>query len=147
MAGTDTHCAIVIAITAIRWFMKLGVATSYTLMSTIRTCMYNWFVNLNTEQAPTNLMVGQIGLNRVRVSWTPLSNPPSRGYLITIGDTRPTDFSAGITASSTASSHPVGQQPGRVTYWLVALNEPPIVVGSVSGTVRGEEMQIIMYNQ
>ena len=84
-------------------------------------------------------MVRQIEINRVRVSWTPPPNPPSRGYLIT-SDTRPTDFSAGIIASSTASSHDVGQVPGRVTYWLVALYGTPMVVGPMSGTVRGEEM-------
>ena len=91
-------------------------------------------------------MVGQIGINRVRVSWIPPPNPPSRGYRITAVDTRPTDFSAGLTATSTASSHDVGQVPGTVTYWLVALYETPIVVGPVSGTVRGEEM-CKLYNQ
>ena len=39
-----------------------------------------------------------------------------------------------------ASSRDVGQVPATVTYWLVALYETPIVVGPVSGTVRGEEM-------
>ena len=85
-------------------------------------------------------MVREIGINRVRVSWTPPPNPPSRGYLITTGDTRPTDFSAGVAATSTASSHQVGQSTRTVTYWLVALYGTPIVVGPVSGTVRGEEM-------
>ena len=85
-------------------------------------------------------MVSQIGINRVRVSWTP-PNPPSGGYLITTGDTRPTDFSVGIRAASTASSREVGQPPGTtVSYWLVALYGTPIIVGPVSGTVRGEEM-------
>ena len=91
-------------------------------------------------EAPTNLTVSQIMINEVRVSWTPPPNPPSRGYLITTGDTRPTGSSAGITAASGASIHLVGQQPGTVTYWLVALYGTPIVVGPVSGTVRGEEM-------
>ena len=85
-------------------------------------------------------MIRQIMTNKVRVSWTPPLNPPSRGYLITIGDTRPTDFTVGITPASTASSRDVPQQPGTVTYWLVALYGTPIVVGPVSGTVRGEEM-------
>ena len=85
-------------------------------------------------------MVRQVGIYRVRVSWTPPPNPPSRGYLITTGDTRPTGFSAGILKASGASSHDVGQVPGTVTYWLVALYGTPIVVGPVSGTVRGEEM-------
>ena len=85
-------------------------------------------------------MIRQIGMNRVRVSWTPPHFPPSRGYLVTIGDTRPTDFNAGLTAASTASSHDVNQAPGTVTYWLVALYWTPIVVGPVSGTVRGEEI-------
>ena len=77
----------------------------------------------------------------MRVSWTPPPpNPPSRGYLITIGDTRSTDFSVGIKAASTASSREIGQPPSTVTYWLVALHGTPIVVGPVSGTVRGEEM-------
>ena len=92
------------------------------------------------EQAPTNLMVRQIGINRVRVSWTPPTPPPHRGYLITIGDTRPTGSSAGIMALFGAFNRDVGQQPGTVTYWLVALYGTPIVVGPVSGTVRGEEM-------
>ena len=85
-------------------------------------------------------MVRQIGMNIVSVSWTPPTPPPSRGYLITTDDTRPTDFSAGITATSTVSSRDVGQAPGRVTYWLVALYGTPMVVGPVSATVRGEEM-------
>ena len=85
-------------------------------------------------------MVRQIGINRVRVSWTPPPNPPSGGYLITTGDTRPTGSSAGITAASTVSSHTVGQVPGTITYWLVALYGTRIIVGPVSGTVRGEEM-------
>ena len=85
-------------------------------------------------------MVRQIGINRVRVSWTPPRFSPSRGYLITTGDTRPTDSTAGLTAASTASNRDVGQAPGTITYWLVALYGTPIVVGPVSGTVRGEEM-------
>ena len=85
-------------------------------------------------------MVRQIGINRVRVSWTPPPNPPSKGYLITTGDTRPTDFSVGITALFGVSSRDVDQQPGTVTYWLVALYGTPIVVGPVSGTIRSEEM-------
>ena len=92
------------------------------------------------EQAPTNLMVRQIGINRVRVSWIPPTPPPSRGYLITTGDTRPTGSSAGLTVLFGASSRDVGQAPGTVSYWLVALYGTPIVVGPVSGTVRGEEM-------
>ena len=83
-------------------------------------------------------MVRQIGINGVRVSWTPPPNPPRRGYLITTGDTRPTDFNVGITAASRRRD--VGQTPGTVTYWLIAIYETPIVVGPVSGTVRGEEM-------
>ena len=87
-------------------------------------------------------MVRQIGMNTVRVSWTPPTPPPSRGYLITTGDTRPTDLFSlgGITVHIGASSRYVGQVPGTVTYWLVALYGTPIVVGPVSGTVRGEEM-------
>ena len=87
-------------------------------------------------------MVGQIRIDTVRVSWTPPPNPPSEGYRIIISDTRPTDFSTGITAASTASSHVLFQIPINtvVIYWLVALYEIPIVVGPVSGTVRGEEM-------
>ena len=92
-------------------------------------------------QAPTNLMIRQIGINRVIVSWTPPSNPPSEGYLITYGNERPTGSSAGIRAASTASSRAVGQAPGTtVFFWLVALYGTPIVVGPVSSTVRGEEM-------
>ena len=85
-------------------------------------------------------MVRQIGINRVRVSWTPPPNPPSRGYLIITSDTRPTDSSAGITVLFGASSRDVGQVLGRTNYWLVALYGTPIVVGPVSGIVRGEEM-------
>ena len=85
-------------------------------------------------------MVRQIGINRVRVSWTPPPNPPSDGYRITTGDTRPTDFSKGVTVLFGVSSRDVGQAaPGTITYWLVALYGTPIVVGPVSGTVRGEE--------
>ena len=98
------------------------------------------------EQVPTNLMARQIGMNRVRVTWTPPQNPPSGGYRIIISNTKPTDFSGGITGILFgASSRDVGQVPGTATYWLVALYDTPIVVGPVSGTVRGEEM--IMYNQ
>ena len=91
-------------------------------------------------------MVRQVGINRVRVSWARPHFSPSQGYLVTTGDTRPTGFSAGILESG-ASSRDAGHSPGRVTYWLVALYGSPIVVGPVSGTVRGEEMQFIMYNQ
>ena len=93
-----------------------------------------------TEQTPTNLMARRFGINKARVSWTPPQYLPSR-YLITTGDTRPTDFNAGITVTSTASSRDVGQSPGTtVTYWLVALYETPKVVGPVSVTIRGEVM-------
>ena len=90
-------------------------------------------------------MVGQFGLDTVRVSWMPPPNPPSEGYRILISNTRPTDFSAGITATSTASSHLVQQSTHTVTYWLIALYETPIVVGPVSATIRGEEMYIYTY--
>ena len=95
---------------------------------------------------PTNFMVTQAGINKLRVSWTPSHISPSRGYLITTGDTRPTDFNAGIRIVTETSSRDVDQQPGTVTYWLVALYMTEIVVGPVSGTVRGEEMSY-MYNQ
>ena len=85
----------------------------------------------STEQAPS-----QVGINTVRVSWTPPPNPPSEGYRITTT----LDFGAGISVTSTASSRDVEQQPGTSNYWLVTLYETPIVVGPVSGTVRGEEM-------
>ena len=98
-------------------------------------------------QAPTDLMVSQIGINRVKVSWTVPHNAPGRGYRIVIGDTRPTGSSVGIDVALGANSRDVGQQPGTVNYWLVVLYGTPIVVGPVSGTVRGEEMQLIMYNQ
>ena len=84
-------------------------------------------------------MVGQIGMGRVRVSWTPPPNFIRRGYLITTGD-RPTDSSAGVTVLFGASHRDVGQVPGTTTYWLVALYGTPIVVGPVSYTVRGEGM-------
>ena len=85
---------------------------------------------------PSNLMVRQVGVNRVRVSWARPRFSPSQGYLITTGD--PTNFSVGILEASGASSRDVGQVPGTVTYWLVALYGTPIVVGPVSGIVRGE---------
>ena len=91
-------------------------------------------------QAPTDLMVRQIGINRVRFSWTPSRNALGRGYLITTGDTRPTGSSKGINVALGVSSRNIGQIPGTINYWLVALHETPIVVGPVSGTVRGEEM-------
>ena len=94
---------------------------------------------------PTNLMVRQAGINKVRVSWTPPRFSPSRGYLITTGDTRPTDFNAGIFVTG-ASSRDVNQQPGTTNYWLVALYMTEIVVGPVSVTIRGEEM-LYIYNQ
>ena len=82
-------------------------------------------------------MVRQIGIDKVRISWTLPPNPPSEGYRITLS----ADFgSAGISVASTASSRDVGQAPGTVNYWLVALYGTPIVVGPVSGTVRVEEM-------
>ena len=91
-------------------------------------------------QAPTDLMVRQIGIIRVRVSWTPPPNPPRDGYLITTG-ARPTDFNAGIRVLFGKSSQDVNQALfGTNTYWLVALYGTPIVVGPVSGIVRGEEM-------
>ena len=90
-------------------------------------------------------MVRQIGINRVRVSWTPPHFSPSRGYLITTDDT-PTGSSAGIIVASGGSSRDVGQVPGTVTYWLVALYGTPIVAGPVSGTVRGEEMSYTINN-
>ena len=91
-------------------------------------------------------MVTQAGINKLRVSWTPSRFSPSRGYLITTGDTRPTDFNAGIFVTAGASSRDVNQQPGTTNYWLIALYMTEIVVGPVSGTVRGEEMSY-MYNQ
>ena len=87
-------------------------------------------------QAPTNLMVRQIGIRRVRVSWTPPPNPPRNGYRITTSES----FSAGITVASTASGHEVSHAPGTVMIWLVVLYGTQIVVGPVSGTVRGKEM-------
>ena len=91
-------------------------------------------------------MASQVGMNRVRVSWIPPPNPPSKGYLITTVDTRPTDFSVGLMVLS-GQSRDIAQAPGtNVSYWLVALYGTPIVVGPVSGTVRGEEM-CKLYNQ
>ena len=82
-------------------------------------------------------MVRQIGMNRVRVSWTPPPNPPSRGYLITTTS----DFSTGIPVASTASSREVAQLPGTtLNYHLVTLYMTSAVVGSVTFTIRGEEM-------
>ena len=81
-------------------------------------------------------MVRQIGINKVRVSWTPPPNPPSNGYRITIN----ADLSFGISVASTAFSHEVAQTPGTTTnYYLVALYGTALVVGPVRFTVRGEE--------
>ena len=86
-------------------------------------------------------MIRQFGTYEVRISWTPPPNPPSEGYRIRTGDTRPTsNFYTGRIIASTASSHRVEQGPGTVTYWLVTLYGTPIVVGPVSATIRGEEM-------
>ena len=82
-------------------------------------------------------MVRQIGINRVRVSWTPPPNPPSKGYRITAN----ADFGVGISVASTASSHDVGQTPGTtVSYYLITLYGTVAVVGLVRFTLRGEEM-------
>ena len=98
-------------------------------------------IYIDAGQAPTDLMVGQIGIDKVNVSWTSPPNLPSEGYRIIISDTRPTDFNAGIIAQFGVSSRDVTQVSGTtVTYWLVALYGTPIVVGPVSATVRGEEM-------
>ena len=81
-------------------------------------------------------MVRQVGIDRVRVSWTPRPYPPRNGYRITIT----TDFGTGISVASTASSRDVGQAPGTtVTYYLVSLYETVNVVGPVRFTIRGEE--------
>ena len=81
-------------------------------------------------------MVRQIGINRVRISWTPPSNPSRNGYQITTN----TDFGAGLPVASTASSHEVAQAPGTtVNYWLVTLYMTLAVVGPVGFTTRGEE--------
>ena len=89
-------------------------------------------------------MARQFGTNTVRVSWTPPLYHPFRGYLITTGDTRPTDFSAGIRfATTTLFSRDVGQvSDTTVKYWLVALYRTlePIILGPVSVTVRGKEV-------
>ena len=82
-------------------------------------------------------MVRQIGIDKVRVSWTPPPNPPSRGYRITTS----TDFAAGISVASTASSRDLGQVPGTtVNYYLLTLYGTALLVGPVRFTLRGEEM-------
>ena len=82
-------------------------------------------------------MVRQIGINRVRVSWTPPPNPPRDGYRITTN----TDFNAGVSVASTASSRDLGQTPGTtVNYYLITLYTTLAVVGPVRFTIRGEEM-------
>ena len=89
-------------------------------------------------QAPTNLMVRQIGINRVRVSWTPPIPTPRNGYRITTTSS----FGTGIPVASTASSHEVAQRPGTtVKYYLVTLHGTSMttpVLGPVSVTIRGE---------
>ena len=87
-------------------------------------------------------MVRQTEINRVRVSWTPPPNPPSRGYLITTS----TDFGAGISVAATASSRDVEQAPGTtVNYYLLTLYGTALVVGPVRFTIRGEEMCTYTY--
>ena len=82
-------------------------------------------------------MVRQVGIDRVRVSWTPPPNPPKDGYRITTT----TDFGTGIEVASTASSHEVAQQPGTTAnYHLITLYMTSAVVGPVRFTVRSEEM-------
>ena len=82
-------------------------------------------------------MVRQIGINRVRISWTPPPNPPRDGYRITTS----TDFGAGISVASTASSRIVDQRPGTtVNYYLVTLYGTSKVIGPVRFTIRGEEI-------
>ena len=82
-------------------------------------------------------MVRQIGINRVRVSWTPPPNPPRDGYRISTS----TDFGTGISVASTASSRDVGQNPGTTAnYYLITLYMTSAVVGPVRFTIRGEEM-------
>ena len=62
-------------------------------------------------------MVRQVGINRVRISWTPPPTP-SDGYRITTD----TDFGVGIPVASTASSRDVRQQPGTTAnYYLVTM--------------------------
>ena len=93
--------------------------------------------DIHAGQASTNLMVRQVDIDKVRVSWTPPPNPPRNGYRITTD----TDFGAGISVASTASSHQVAQQPGTTAnYYLVTLYGIVTVVGPVRFTVRGEEM-------
>ena len=81
-------------------------------------------------------------MNTARVSWTPPPNPPSEGYRITIN----TDFGTGISVASTASSRDIGQTPGTiVNYYLAVLYGTVTVVGPVRFTLRGEEMCTYTY--
>ena len=98
-----------------------------------------------TEQAPTGLTVRQVGTRSVRISWIlPAQNSRSRsGYRISTSR----DFSAGITVATDATHRLIDQAPGRVNYWLISLSTPSIMVGPVTGTIRGEEFQkCILYD-
>ena len=82
-------------------------------------------------------MIRQVGIDKVRVSWTPPPNPPKDGYRITTN----TDFGTGISVASTASSRDVGQRPNTtVNYYLITLYGSALPIGPVRFTIRGEEM-------
>ena len=106
------------------------------MISLFKSSSYELGFDIHAGKAPTNLMVRQIGISTVRVSWTPPPNPPRDGYRISTTS----DFGTGISVVSTASSRDVAQQPGTSNYWLVTLYMISAVIGPVSATVRGEEM-------
>ena len=95
------------------------------------------------EQAPTNLTVRQVGINRVRVSWILPSNSSGVEYQIsTSSNSSSSNFSDGRPVAPGLSFLDITQQPSRVYYWLVSTDTSPpeIVVGPVIGIVRGEEI-------
>ena len=70
------------------------------------------------------------------VSWTPPPPPPSMGYRITIDST---DFSAGLDAASSATSHTFSPQPGVHSIRMRSNSQhyPSEIVGPVDVTVKG----------
>ena len=86
--------------------------------------------------APTNFMARQNWINRVLVTWTSPSPPPSMGYCIT---TDTTNFSVGIDIASSATSHAMTLQPGVHSIRMRANSRhyPSEIVGPVEVTVKG----------
>ena len=86
---------------------------------------------------PTNLTAEQIGPERVVVSWTPPSPPPSRGYRITVNSTT---SSTSVDINAIITYYFLTLQPGVYGIQMVATSHhhyPSEAVGPVEVTVRG----------